>query len=127
MFIYFVDLVESRIFFEFWSTFSASAVRGESRHIGQPFTCTQFGDCVCFFVLLRSSWYEYWRKYAFLDGTRSILSLWDEILPAEEVKKAQRSTTVAAVVVCNICHTTISEHRSERRGKYVEPNRVAFA
>ena len=83
MFIYFVDLVESRIFFEFWSTFSASAVRGESR----PFTCTQFGDRVCFLVLLRSSWYGYWWKYAFLDGTRSILSLWDEIYPRKKSKE----------------------------------------
>ena len=57
-------------------------------------------------MLLRSSWCGYWRKYAFLEGARSILSLWDEILPAEEVKRAQRLTTVAAIVVQHVQHLT---------------------
>ena len=65
-----------------------------------------FGDRVCFLVLLRSSWRRYWRTYAFFDGTRAILSLWDETLPAEEVKRAQRSTTVAAIVVQHKQHLT---------------------
>ena len=89
---------------------------------------SQFGDRVGFLVLLRSSWCGYWRKYCFLDGARSILSLWDKILPAEEVKRAQWSTTVAAVVVQHVQHLTWRSPNITVKGrKYVEPNRVAYA
>ena len=47
MFIYFVDLVERKFFFEFWSLFSASAVRGSSPHKGPLFTCTAWRAVVC--------------------------------------------------------------------------------
>ena len=163
MFIYFVDLVESRIFFWVWSTFSASAVRGESRRTGgwavhlhcletvcaswcfcqlfflvwilaevcllwryevdsfslgwnftrgrsprrtgQLFTCTVWRPCV---LLGAFAFFLVWilAEVCLLDGTRSILSLWDEILPAEEVKRVQLSTTVAAIIVQHVQHLT---------------------
>ena len=54
MFIYFVYLVESNFFFEFWSLFSASAVRGPSPHKGPLFTCTvcTVVCCWCWCLLL---------------------------------------------------------------------------
>ena len=83
MFIYFVDLVESKIFFEFWSLFfgfcGQRSVPTQRATVHLHCLDTQLESCFLLLVLVPSSWLGYGRECAFLDGTMSRCSLWDEI------------------------------------------------